>query len=175
MTIHAAKGLEFETVFLCGWEEGIFPSQKSIEENGFLGIEEERRLAYVAITRAKNNLYICYACNRRMYGSFQSCLPSRFIDELPSSCYEIVNNYSSYYNRNKYLGGKAANVSEFLDDHVPEASQELPPVAAFRKGQKIQHSKFGFGIVLAVHEGVAEIAFYKHGMKKIMVEFLMAG
>lgn len=174
MTIHAAKGLEFETVFLCGWEEGIFPSQKSIDENGFLGIEEERRLAYVAITRAKNNLYISYACNRRIYGSFQSCLPSRFINELPADCYEIINNFGSYYNKSKYQSGKITSTNEYSDDFVPEHSQVVK-MPIFHKGQKIQHNKFGFGIILSVHEGVAEVAFYKHGMKKIMVEFLMAG
>jgi DNA helicase-2/ATP-dependent DNA helicase PcrA len=115
-----------------------------------------------------------------MYGTFQSCLPSRFVDELPANCYEIINNYGSYYNRSKYLGGKKTNVSEYLDDHVPQdfaadASQESSVSFAFHKGQKVQHSKFGFGIILSVHDEVAEIAFYKHGMKKIMVEFLKAG
>ena len=83
MTIHAAKGLEFDTVFLPGWEEGIFPSSKSIEEEKEKGLEEERRLAYVAITRAKNNLTISYTCYRRVYGDFQMSEISRFINELP--------------------------------------------------------------------------------------------
>ena len=112
MTMHAAKGLEFETVFLGGWEEGLFPSQKSIEETGLLGVEEERRLAYVAITRAKLNLYISYACNRRVYGSFQASLPSRFVDELPKASYDIIHNYGSYYNKDSLREMSQKNVCQ---------------------------------------------------------------
>lgn len=83
MTLHAAKGLEFDTVFLPGWEEGLFPHQRSMDENGLAGLEEERRLAYVGITRAKQHCEISFAANRRIHGSWQSALPSRFIDELP--------------------------------------------------------------------------------------------
>ena len=91
MTMHAAKGLEFETVFLAGWEEGIFPSQKTLEETGTKGLEEERRLAYVGITRAKKNLYISYANSRMVFGRYQYSTPSRFIDELPKDCFSINN------------------------------------------------------------------------------------
>lgn len=97
MTMHAAKGLEFETVFLPGWEEGIFPSQKSLDESGLAAAEEERRLAYVGITRAKSNLYISFANNRRIYGNYQPSIPSRFIGELPEGAYEILHNQGSYY------------------------------------------------------------------------------
>ena len=83
MTLHSAKGLEFPLVFLPGWEEGTFPSQKSLDENGLAGLEEERRLAYVGITRAKEIAKIYFVANRQIYGSWQSALPSRFIDELP--------------------------------------------------------------------------------------------
>src|SRR5471032_3179312 len=83
MTLHAAKGLEFDTVFLPGWEEGLFPSQRTMDENGLAGLEEERRLAYVGITRAKKRARISFAANRRVHGSWQSALPSRFIGELP--------------------------------------------------------------------------------------------
>lgn len=83
MTLHAAKGLEFDTVYLPGWEEGLFPSQRTMDENGLAGLEEERRLAYVGITRAKVTCEISFAANRRIHGSWQSALPSRFIDELP--------------------------------------------------------------------------------------------
>ncbi|MGB0465216.1 MAG: ATP-dependent helicase, partial [Candidatus Puniceispirillaceae bacterium] len=85
MTLHAAKGLEFDTVFLPGWEEGIFPSQRSLDENGGIGLEEERRLAYVGITRARRNLYISFAANRRIHGLWQSAIPSRFVSELPQT------------------------------------------------------------------------------------------
>uniref|UniRef100_UPI0035CC9385 ATP-dependent helicase n=1 Tax=uncultured Sphingomonas sp. TaxID=158754 RepID=UPI0035CC9385 len=83
MTIHAAKGLEYDTVFLVGWEEGLFPSQRSLDETGASGLEEERRLAYVAITRARRKAIILHAANRRIYGQWTSSIPSRFVGELP--------------------------------------------------------------------------------------------
>jgi ATP-dependent exoDNAse (exonuclease V) beta subunit len=84
MTIHAAKGLEFDTVFLAGWEEGVFPSQRSLDEGGTASLEEERRLAYVAITRARRKCFIIHAANRRIYGQWTSSIPSRFVAELPA-------------------------------------------------------------------------------------------
>jgi DNA helicase-2/ATP-dependent DNA helicase PcrA len=83
MTIHAAKGLEFDHVFLPGWEDGIFPSQRALDEGGLAALEEERRLAYVAITRARRRCTILHAANRRIYGQWTSSIPSRFIGELP--------------------------------------------------------------------------------------------
>src|SRR5690606_22650158 len=83
MTLHAAKGLEFPVVFLPGWEEGVFPSQRSIDEKGEKGLEEERRLAYVGVTRAREEARISFAANRQVYGRWTSQLPSRFVDELP--------------------------------------------------------------------------------------------
>ena len=90
MTLHSAKGLEFPLVFLPGWEEGMFPSQKSLDESGLAGLEEERRLAYVGITRAREKAKIYFAANRQVYGSWQSSLPSRFIDELPPAHVEAA-------------------------------------------------------------------------------------
>ena len=83
MTMHASKGLEFDVIFLPGWEEGLFPHQKSLEEKGEKGLEEERRLAYVAITRAKKLLNISFSMNRFYQGDWMDSLASRFIDELP--------------------------------------------------------------------------------------------
>merc|ERR1739848_293160 len=83
MTMHASKGLEFDVVFLPGWEEGLFPHQKSIEEKGESGLEEERRLAYVGITRAKNSAYISFSMNRFYQGDWIDSISSRFIEELP--------------------------------------------------------------------------------------------
>ncbi|MGJ3626428.1 3'-5' exonuclease [Sphingomonas sp. MMS24-JH45] len=83
MTIHAAKGLEYDTVFLVGWEEGLFPSQRAIDKGGTRSLEEERRLAYVAITRARQHTTILHAANRRIYGQWTSSIPSRFVGELP--------------------------------------------------------------------------------------------
>ncbi len=85
MTIHAAKGLEFGTVYLAGWEEGVFPSQRSLDEGGLASLEEERRLAYVAITRARRKATIFHAANRRIYGQWTSSIPSRFLAELPKA------------------------------------------------------------------------------------------
>jgi DNA helicase-2/ATP-dependent DNA helicase PcrA len=83
MTIHAAKGLEFDQVFLVGWEEGVFPSQRAMDEGGLASLEEERRLAYVAITRARRRCTILHAANRRIYGQWTSSIPSRFIGDIP--------------------------------------------------------------------------------------------
>jgi len=90
MTLHAAKGLEFPAVFLPGWEDGLFPSQRSMDESGIKGLEEERRLAYVGITRAEALCTISFAANRRVYGQWQSSMPSRFIDELPEAHVEVL-------------------------------------------------------------------------------------
>ena len=96
MTLHSAKGLEFDTVFLPGWEEGLFPHQRSLDEGGRAGLEEERRLAYVGITRARQRCYISFVQNRRIHGLWQSSLPSRFVDELPEAHVEVSENQSSY-------------------------------------------------------------------------------
>ncbi len=90
MTIHAAKGLEFDTVFLPGWEEGLFPSQRTIDESGNDGLEEERRLAYVALTRAKRHAFVSHVAGRRLYGQFQMAMPSRFIAELAEESLEVL-------------------------------------------------------------------------------------
>lgn len=102
MTLHSAKGLEFDTVFLPGWEESLFPHQRSLDEGGSESLEEERRLAYVAMTRARRHLYISAALNRRIYGQWQSNMPSRFINELPPENIEICNMASGYFSNNNY-------------------------------------------------------------------------
>ena len=100
MTLHGAKGLEFDTVFLPGWEEGVFPNQRALDEGGNKSLEEERRLAYVGITRARKRAIISHAANRRIYADWQSSIPSRFIEELPD---EFVHAYR--------LGGAASDVA----------------------------------------------------------------
>lgn len=156
MTMHAAKGLEFKTVFLAGWEEAIFPSQKSIDESGQKGIEEERRLAYVGITRAKENLHVSYCNNRRIYGSFQTTFPSRFIDELPSSHVEIVNNFQQSFRRTE----------EFRPVKPPKKEQGMRP------GSRVIHDKFGYGIIINLANNIAQVAFEKSDVKKVLVDYL---
>lgn len=104
MTLHSAKGLEFDTVFLPGWEEGLFPHQRSLDEGGRSGLEEERRLAYVGLTRAKKNLHLWFASNRRIHGLWQSTIPSRFLDELPEAHVEVVDETSGYGGYGRSLG-----------------------------------------------------------------------
>ena len=96
MTLHSAKGLEFPLVFLPGWEEGVFPSQRSVDEHGERGLEEERRLAYVGLTRAREEARISFAANRQVYGRWTSQLPSRFVDELPVASVEAASE-TGYY------------------------------------------------------------------------------
>ncbi|SDO96021.1 ATP-dependent DNA helicase, Rep family [Phyllobacterium sp. YR620] len=105
MTLHSAKGLEFETVFLPGWEEGLFPNQRALDEGGRSGLEEERRLAYVGLTRAKKNLHIWFVSNRRIHGLWQSTIPSRFLEELPEAHVDVVaggDSYGGYGGRGGY-------------------------------------------------------------------------
>src|SRR5262249_61411076 len=85
MTLHSAKGLEFDTVFLPGWEEGVFPNQRALYEQGRAGLEEERRLAHVGITRARRRVHIYFSANRRMHGLWTNNLPSRFLDARPAA------------------------------------------------------------------------------------------
>ncbi|MFD1696501.1 ATP-dependent helicase [Roseibium aestuarii] len=105
MTLHSAKGLEFDTVFLPGWEEGLFPHQRALDESGKAGLEEERRLAYVGVTRAKKRAKIWFTSNRRIHGQWQSSIPSRFLDELPEAHVEIVESSSNYGGYGSYGGG----------------------------------------------------------------------
>ncbi|MEM1237676.1 MAG: UvrD-helicase domain-containing protein [Pseudomonadota bacterium] len=108
MTLHAAKGLEFPMVFLPGWEDGLFPSQRSMDESGLKGLEEERRLAYVGITRAEEVCTISFAGNRRVFGQWQSSLPSRFIDELPEAHVEVLTASASLHNSSYGMAGQAS-------------------------------------------------------------------
>ncbi|MDF1792458.1 MAG: UvrD-helicase domain-containing protein [Thalassobaculaceae bacterium] len=96
MTLHAAKGLEFDVVFLPGWEEGMFPNQRALDESGAAGLEEERRLAYVGLTRARKKIEILFAANRRVHGLWQSAIPSRFVSELPDEHVEMISEAGLY-------------------------------------------------------------------------------
>ncbi|HEX9906608.1 MAG TPA: UvrD-helicase domain-containing protein [Propylenella sp.] len=115
MTLHSAKGLEFDTVYLPGWEEGLFPSQRTIDENGRAGLEEERRLAYVGLTRARKNAKIWFVANRRTHGLWQSTVPSRFLDDLPEAHVEVSEpaSYGGYGVGGPYGSGGGYGASRF--------------------------------------------------------------
>lgn len=119
MTLHSAKGLEFETVFLPGWEEGLFPHQRALDEGGRAGLEEERRLAYVGITRAKRRCHIWFVSNRRIHGLWQSTMPSRFLDELPPMHVDVAEADSSYggYNRGGYGQSRFDKADPFANSY----------------------------------------------------------
>ena len=134
MTLHAAKGLEFETVFLPGWEEGLFPHQRSLDESGLAGLEEERRLAYVGITRGKRHVQVSFAQNRRTRGLYQSASPSRFVDELPEAHLDVLESRSPFGGVYANMGGEPrygrANPygkSRFDDSPSPFATSYTTP------------------------------------------------
>jgi len=138
MTLHSAKGLEFDTVFLPGWEEGLFPHQRSLDESGRAGLEEERRLAYVGITRAKKRAKLYFASNRRIHGLWQSTLPSRFLDELPPDHVEIAEASSSYGG----YGGGGYGPSRFDSrDPFDTGSYSTP---GWQRAQRAKQSSGGF-------------------------------
>jgi DNA helicase-2/ATP-dependent DNA helicase PcrA len=118
-TLHAAKGLEWPLVFLPGWEEEVFPSKRAIEESGDKGIEEERRLAYVGITRARESARISFVANRQIYGRWQSVIPSRFVDELPEANVDAASE-TGYGNQAGYTQGVREAASRF-DAYAPGA------------------------------------------------------
>lgn len=119
MTLHSAKGLEFETVFLPGWEEGLFPHQRALDEGGRSGLEEERRLAYVGITRAKRRCHIWFVSNRRIHGLWQSTMPSRFLDELPPMHVDVAESDSAYggYGRGGYGQSRFDKADPFANSY----------------------------------------------------------
>ncbi len=158
MTLHSAKGLEFDTVFLCGLEDGLFPHERSLEEPGAL--EEERRLCYVGMTRAMRRLYLCHAETRRLRGMESYALPSRFLDEIPPELIEDVR-----------LGGGPRKAG--APARGAAALAGLP--AGFRLGQRVRHAKFGDGVVLN-HEGSGpaarlEVNFEGHGSKWLVLTY----
>ncbi|MEI8320410.1 MAG: UvrD-helicase domain-containing protein [Alphaproteobacteria bacterium] len=163
MTIHASKGLEFDTVFLAGWEEGIFPSQKSLEEGE--GIEEERRLAYVALTRAKRQAYITFASSRRLHGQWQNNLPSRFIKELPPE--HICFLESSFVQR--------PSAHSYGIPAKPKGSMVIEQPAAphgFKPGNRVFHEKFGYGYIQTIYGEQLVINFEHAGPKNVLHGFV---
>jgi DNA helicase-2/ATP-dependent DNA helicase PcrA len=179
MTLHAAKGLEFDTVFLPGWEEGLFPSQRTMDESGAKGLEEERRLAYVGLTRARRRAIISHAANRRIYANWQSSIPSRFIDELPEA--HIQRGGSASLERDRMLAAPAfaraggsfpmlarrPRTIEAWEHPARPARADPIPV-----GARVFHQKFGHGTVIAVDDDKLDIAFDKAGSKRVLDRFV---
>ncbi len=186
MTMHAAKGLEFDYVFLAGWEEGVFPSQRSIEESGNKGLEEERRLAYVAITRARKKVYITYVNqNRYSYASHDYNLPSRFINELPEDIVEI--NDSKFIQDNNFIDDFVQK-NDFSSELTPgrqrlinnskkneiewDINQDQFYENEIAEGSKVFHKKFGKGIIVQIDNDRALVDFENFSSKKIYIRFL---
>ena len=187
MTLHAAKGLEFPLVFLPGWEDGLFPNQRAMDEQGTKGLEEERRLAYVGITRAERLATISFAGNRRLYGQWQSSMPSRFVDELPEDHVEVLTPpglYGGGYGAAMAFAG--ANAGTEMHDRAARAdvynspgwkrmqaraADRKPPVhrmpvtidaepaARFSVGDTVQHAKFGEGRIMGIAEDTLTVQF----------------
>ena len=186
MTLHAAKGLEFDTVFLPGWEEGVFPSQRTIDESGAVGLEEERRLAYVGITRARKNLYISFASSRRIHGQWQSAIPSRFVQELPPE--NIVEDMAQGMSYGLGLGrstsvrldiaatnGYGPGWRRMAAQQQNRADNGWKPehnTTDFATGDRVFHQKFGMGNIRSVDGDKLEIAFDKAGHKKVVAGFV---
>ena len=200
MTLHSAKGLEFPMVFLPGWEEGMFPSQKSLDESGMAGLEEERRLAYVGLTRAREQAKIYFAANRQIYGSWQSSLPSRFIDELPPGHVEagsdsglqgssgvaerVTENFSRSFNAAKssrvspgwqrFQTNKRKSYGRSPKDIEGRATRRpaKPKTSEYTVGDRVFHQKFGYGDVTETDGTKLTVAFDKAGEKKVLDGFV---
>ena len=166
MTLHGAKGLEFDTVFLPGWEEGLFPHPLALDEAGHHGLEEERRLAYVGLTRARMRAIVSFAANRRIYGRWLSAIPSRFIDELPAE-HTIRTSVTGQYGHG--ISERGTHFAARDDDGSGGADAD-----AFAIGQRIFHQKFGYGVITAADGPKLDIRFDKAGRKKVMARFVEA-
>jgi len=202
MTLHSAKGLEFPLVFLPGWEEGVFPSQRSMDEKGEKGLEEERRLAYVGITRAREEARISFAANRQVYGRWTSQLPSRFVDEMPPDNVEAAsetgyygggpgmreansrwdeggafgNGYSSpgwrRAQERNYRGGPPGVTQVIEGEGRLVAVSEPSATGNYALGERVFHVKFGYGAVTHIEGNKLTVAFEQAGEKKVIDSFV---
>jgi DNA helicase-2/ATP-dependent DNA helicase PcrA len=176
MTLHAAKGLEFDTVFLPGWEEGLFPNQRAMDEGGNKGLEEERRLAYVGLTRARKRAVVSFAANRRIYANWQSSIPSRFIDELPEAHVERAG-AGSLARESRVMAPSVFTNGPLMARRVREPAaweQQARPARqdSVAVGQRVFHQKFGYGHVTAVDDDRLDIDFEKAGQKRVLDRFV---
>ena len=199
MTLHASKGLEFQHIYLPGWEDGLFPSQRSMDEQGRVGLEEERRLAYVGITRAEQLCTISFVANRRIFGQWQSALPSRFIDELPEEHVEILtppglyggsfgaaapnissfsengeDNESDTYNSPGWrrMKNKSRTNETFGNDNKDIITIDTTTVETKDLTKRIFHQKFGYGIVSEQDGEKLTVSFEKAGEKKVLDKYV---
>tara|TARA_R110000868_G_scaffold80407_1_gene228509 strand:+ start:4484 stop:6811 length:2328 start_codon:yes stop_codon:yes gene_type:complete len=198
MTLHSAKGLEFDSVFLPGWEEGLFPHQRSLDQSGTAGLEEERRLAYVGITRARKNSYISFAANRRIHALWQSALPSRFIDEIPKEHVEVTASAMDAGSQQNYApsrfaqdfaqgstysspGWKRAQANAATTAHVRPPRSDVhgdlvatsdPAASSYGRGERVFHQKFGYGHVHEIDGNKLTVDFDKAGRKKVIDSFV---
>jgi DNA helicase-2/ATP-dependent DNA helicase PcrA len=199
MTLHGAKGLEFEIVFLPGWEEGLFPHQRSIDDNGSAGLEEERRLAYVGLTRARRKAAIYFAANRRVRGLWQSSAPSRFVDELPDDHVEVMEfsgggggwgREASRFDQAVFTtpsGGYSTPGWRRAQEQARHSPPARPPIlearaismssgpSNFKPGARVFHMKFGPGSVYAVDGAKLTVDFDKAGRKMVLESFVSLG
>ena len=192
MTLHGAKGLEFDVVFLPAWEEGVFPHPRSLAENGKEGLEEERRLAYVGITRAKKLATITHAHNRRTYMGWQASSPSRFLRELPADHVEELSSngqprsggYATGYGSggNSWYSsssshGKLSQTKGYGSDRstIFDAEFSVDPSHNFQLHEKVFHVKFGYGKILQIEGDSITIEFDKAGIKTVMADYLERG
>ena len=191
MTIHSAKGLEFDAVFLPGWEEGLFPHQKSIDEKGVEGIEEERRLAYVAITRAKKELYLSFANQRKFYGrqndnyDFYSSLQSRFIDEIDDKFTEISIDESKdddfifdqdFNIKSKKNSPGWKRLKNSINNSIEENIKTINLTennTNFSVGETVKHEGFGSGKIIHIDGNKLLINFKNQGEKKVIDKFVI--
>jgi DNA helicase II / ATP-dependent DNA helicase PcrA len=199
MTLHAAKGLEFPVIFLPGWEDGLFPSQRSMDDTGLKGLEEERRLAYVGITRAEEICTISFASNRRVYGQWQSQLPSRFIDELPADHVEVLTAPGLY--GGGYGAAAQVGFGSALEERVSKADVYNSPgwrrmeqqsrrpmsqpsearhviidaeaLSPYVLGDRVFHQKFGYGEIMGIEGDKLEIEFDHSGAKKVVARWVV--
>jgi DNA helicase-2/ATP-dependent DNA helicase PcrA len=165
MTLHSAKGLEFNTVFLAGWEEGLFPHSRALKEKGDAGLEEERRLAYVGLTRARERAIITFAASRRVHNQWQSSVPSRFVEELPAGHADRLD-----ISRRTHPFPRPRLTTPKLK--VIKAPSRPLNEKDFQINQRVFHIKFGYGRVIGLEGDKLEIDFDHTGVKKVMKSFV---